>query len=103
MVLQTKVRIDGSVERFKACLIAHGFKQRSSVDYHSTYASLIGLPVIRLELSVAAARDEEINQIDIVGVFLESLMEEEIYIKLPNGFSTNNNRKVILAEDDNSP
>jgi hypothetical protein len=30
-------------------------------------------------------------------------MEEEIYIELPKGFSTNKNGKVVLAEDHNSP
>jgi hypothetical protein len=103
IVLQKKLGIDGSVERFKARLVAHGFKQRPDIDYHSTYAPLIGLPAIRLGLSAAAARDDEIDQIDVVGAFLESPTEEEIYIELPKGFSTNKNGKVVLAEDDNSP
>jgi hypothetical protein len=103
IVLQKKLGIDGSVEQFKARLVAYGFKQRPGVDYHSTYAPLIGLPAVRLWLSAAAARDDEIDQIDVVGAFLESPMKEEIYIELPKGFSTNKNGKVVLAEDNNSP
>jgi hypothetical protein len=83
IVLQKKLGIDGSVERFKVRLVAHGFKQRPGIDYHSTYAPLIGLPAIRLGLSAAAARDDEIDQIDVVGAFFESPSEEEIYIELP--------------------
>jgi hypothetical protein len=72
MVLQKKLDINGSVDHFKARLVAHGFKQRPGVDYESTYAPLIGLPAVRLALSTAAAQDYEIDQMDLVGAFLES-------------------------------
>jgi hypothetical protein len=48
IVLQKKLGIDGSVERFKERLVAHGFKQRPGINYHSTYGPLIGLPAVRL-------------------------------------------------------
>jgi hypothetical protein len=41
---------------------------------------------------------DEIDQIDVVGAFLDSPIEEKIYIELPKGFSTNKNGKVVLVK-----
>ena len=40
---------------------------------------------VRLVLTIAVARDYEIEQLDVVTAFLGGKVEEEIYIKLPEG------------------
>jgi hypothetical protein len=73
IVLQTKLGIDGSVGRFKSRLGAHGFKQRPGVDYHSTYAPLIGPPAVRQGLPAAAARDDVSNSSLFDGLILKMI------------------------------
>jgi hypothetical protein len=41
-----------AVDRFKACLVAKGFKQRHSVDYDDTYSPMVKPITIRALLSL---------------------------------------------------
>jgi len=87
LVLQRKLNADGGHDRYKARLVAHGFKQQPGVDFVRTYAPLVSMSTVRLVLSFAAVRDYEIHQLDVVTAFLESRLKEEIYLQLPVGFS----------------
>ena len=96
MVLQEKIGEDGKVARYKARLVAHGFRQREGIDYSETYSPTISFAAIRTVLSRAAVQNKEIVQLDIVTAFLESKVEEELYLHLPKEFGLTNNGKVIL-------
>jgi len=74
MVLQEKLGEDGCVARFKARLVAYGFRQRPGVDFIETYSPTISFHAIQMVLSKAAAEDKEIVQLDIVTTFLESII-----------------------------
>jgi hypothetical protein len=97
MVLQKKLDINENVDRLRARLVAHSFKQHPSVDYESTYAPLIGLPAVQIALCIAAAQDYEIDQMDVVGAFLASNMEGEVYVQLPKGLIFNG--KKVMSDD----
>ncbi|XP_063946003.1 uncharacterized mitochondrial protein AtMg00820-like [Daucus carota subsp. sativus] len=36
-VFKIKKRVDGSIERYKACLVANGFHQQEGIDYTETF------------------------------------------------------------------
>jgi len=96
MVLQETIREDGKVARYKAHLVAHGFRQREGIDYSETYSPTIFFAAIRTVLSRAAMENKEIVQLDIVTAFLGSKVEEELYLLLSKEFGLANNRNVIL-------
>lgn len=55
-VFKTKHRPDGTVDRFKARLVARGFSQQYSLDYNETF-SPVGKPAtIRLVISIAVSK-----------------------------------------------
>nr|GEW28416.1 zinc finger, CCHC-type [Tanacetum cinerariifolium] len=39
-IFKRKLKVDGTVEKFKARLVIQGFKQKSGIDYFDTYASV---------------------------------------------------------------
>lgn len=84
--MQRKLSSDGGHERYKARLVAHGFKQKPGIDFLHTYAPLVSLSTVRLVLSFAAANNYEIHQLDVVAAFLGSDIKEEIYLQLPLDF-----------------
>ena len=55
------------------------------MDYLETFSPVAALESVRLVLTIAAARDYEIEQLDVVTAFLGGKVEEEIYISLPEG------------------
>jgi len=85
-VLKIKRTEDGSVERFKARLVAQGFSQRPGWDYFENFAPTIRLAVVRAIFALAAVEDLECESVDITTAFLNGDLEEKIYMKLPDGF-----------------
>ena len=92
-VLKIKRKPDGSVDRYKARLVARGFSQRSGIDYHETYAPVAGLVTIRLLLAYAVKSQLEVAQFDIKTAFLNGDLDEEVYMEQPDGF-VGDERKV---------
>ena len=85
-VFTLKERLDGSVERYKARIVAKGFQQIPGLDYDETFAPVAKLVSIRAILSIAALEDWEIDQVDFTQAFLNGDLEEDIYMKQPEGF-----------------
>ena len=82
--------IDGKVETFKAKLVAKGCTQKESIDYEETFSPVAMLKSIKILLSIAAHYDYEIWQMDFKTAFLNSNLEEEIYMMQLEGFIAKN-------------
>jgi histone deacetylase 1/2 len=85
-VYKVKWKPDGSVDRFKARLMAKGFKQHHSVDYDDTYSPMIKPTTIRVVLSLAMMQGWQIQQLDVDNAFLHGHLEEDVYMVQPPGY-----------------
>ena len=85
-VYKKKMRMDGTIERYKARLVAKGFSQREGVDYTEVYAPVAKFSSVRMVCSLIATEDMEADQSDVVTAFILPRLEEEIYMKQPEGF-----------------
>ncbi|KAI0992878.1 hypothetical protein K3495_g15306, partial [Podosphaera aphanis] len=84
-VFTIKTHTDGSIERFKARLVARGFSQVYGQDYHQTFAPTVRMDTLRLFLAVVAAENLECSHYDIKNAFTESHLKEEIFLEPPKG------------------
>ena len=97
-VFKVKTKGDGSLERFKARLVARGFRQVYGLDYHETFAPVGKYTTARTLLAIATARDYEIHQMDISNAFLHGDLEEEVYLTQPQGFEDGTDRVLKLKK-----
>jgi len=88
-VYRIKRHADGTVQRFKAQLVAKGFDQRSGIDYTETFSLVIKPSIIRVILTLAVHFDWEIRQFDVSNAFLQGTLLEEVYMEQPQGFINN--------------
>ena len=81
------MRIDGSVEKYKARLVAQGFGQKAGIDFFDTYSPVVHITTIRVLLALASIHKLFIHQMDVKTAFLHGDLDEEIYMNQPEGFS----------------
>lgn len=84
-VFKIKRNSDGSIERYKGRIVAKGFLQREGVDYKEAFAPTVRLSAVRTVLALAAYEDMELESVDISTAFLNGEMEEEVYMRIPEG------------------
>lgn len=79
-IFRVKHRKDGSVDRFKARLVAMGFQQIASVGFFSHFLTL------RIMFSIVVCRGWRVQYININNAFLNGKLQENVYIHQPDSF-----------------
>ena len=57
--------MDGSVEWYKAHLVAKGYTQEEWIDYEDTFPLVVRITSVRLILAIVAHMDLELYQMDV--------------------------------------
>ena len=86
-IYKIKTRSDGTVDCYKARLVARGFTQEYGIDYEETFAPIARLSSVRTLIAISAARRWPLFQMDVKNVFLNGELAEEVYMKLPLSYS----------------
>jgi hypothetical protein len=84
-VFKVKRNDKNEIIRWKARLVIQGFRQKEGIDYNETFSPTVHIKSIKLMLAIAAEMDYEIKQIDFDTAFLNATLDEEIYMKRPDG------------------
>lgn len=95
-VYKVRTRSDGSLERYKVCLVAHGFHQEHGRDYDETFAPVTHMTIFRTLLVVASIREWSIPQLDVKNVFLNDELHGEVYMQPPFGYSVHEGMACCL-------
>ena len=69
-VYKIKTKADGSVQRYKAFLVAKGFTQEYGINYEETFAPVTPLTFVRGLIAMATVCYWSFYQMDVKNVFL---------------------------------
>ena len=85
-VFKVKPKPDGTVDRYKARLVAQGFSQVQGLDYSEVFSPVVRYAGFRSLLAFANVNDLEVHQMDVTTAFLHGELDHEIYMEQPEGF-----------------
>lgn len=85
-----KYKSNGTVERYKALLVAKWYTQSYGILYQETFAHLANMNSVRVLISLAANQEWPLLQFDVKNVFLNGHLEKEIYMDTPPRFKIPN-------------
>jgi hypothetical protein len=85
-VFKIKTDEHGEVTVYKARLTPKGFMQREGINVYETFAATGKYKSMRIGLSIAAACDYELDQMDVPVAFQQADLDEEVYMELPEGY-----------------
>ena len=86
-VFRIKRLTDGSVDWYKAHLVAKGFHQVPGVDYGETFSPMIKPTTVCTVLSLIVSKGWVLRQFDVQNAFLHGNLYGDFYMSQPQGFS----------------
>ncbi|KAH9659734.1 protein kinase domain-containing protein [Citrus sinensis] len=92
-VNKIKYQSDGTIERYKAHLVAKGYTQTEGIDYRATFSPVAKLVTVRALLSLAAVKCWILEQLDFSATiqqagFRQSKVDYSLFVKTNAKFST---------------
>ena len=84
-VLSCKTDEPGRVTKAKERLVPRGFNQREGIDYFETFAPTPAAGCIRLLAATACELDLDLCHFDAEQAFVQSNLEEDVFLRLPRG------------------
>jgi len=94
-VFAIKTDADGKVVKYKARIVAKGFSQQPGIDFEETYAPVSRLASLRILLTIGAAHDLELFQVDVEGAYLNGKLAEVIYMRYPEGMKRKRGSNIL--------
>ena len=85
----------GNIERYKARLEVKGFTQKEGIDYKETFSPVSKKDSLCIILEFVAHFYFELQKMDVKTTFLNGELEEELYMKQPEGFSSSQGEHLV--------
>jgi hypothetical protein len=90
---------DGTLNKHKACLCAHGGMQQWGVNYWETYAPVVNWISVRFLLIISEIIGLETKALDFVLAFPQADLDTPVFMEIPIGIAVDGidqNRNYVL-------
>ncbi|XP_031278628.1 uncharacterized protein LOC116137079 [Pistacia vera] len=78
-VYKLKKRVDGTIDRHKACLVACGFSQQYGLDYKENFSPVAKMVTVRTIIPLAAYKGWKFWQLDVKNAFLYGELDRDFF------------------------
>ena len=85
-MLKKKYHSYGTLNTYKARVVAKGFRQEEEIDYFDTHAQVARITTARVLFALASLYNLYVHQMNVKTVFLNGDLDEEVYKEQPGGF-----------------
>jgi len=85
-LFKLKKNARGEINKRKARIVARGFQQKEGVDYNDIFAPVVKWSTILAIIALAAKYNWPLHQLDVITVFLNGTIDEDILMEIPDGF-----------------
>lgn len=82
-VYKVKHNPDSSFQKNRARLVAKGYAQQLSIDYEKIFSPVARLDTIRVLISLATQKEQNLYQLDVNLALLNGELKAEVYVKQP--------------------
>ena len=94
-IFKIKRNADGSIDRYKARLVAQGYSQKEGIDFEETFSPVARFTSIRTMLAIANEVNLEVHQMDVQTAFLHGKLSKELYMDQPRGYEKAGNDNLV--------
>ena len=94
-IFKRKLQTNGTIDKYKAHLVAKGYRQKEGLDFFDTYSPVTRITSIRMLIAIATIHNFEIHQMDVKVTFLNGDLDEEIYMEQLEGFVVKGQEKKV--------
>ena len=94
-VFKKKLNATRKVKKYKDWLAAKGYSQVKGIDFGDIFYPVEKLTSIRFLSSLVLAFDIEVKEMDVKTTFLHGDLDEEIYMKQPEGFIVKGKKELV--------
>lgn len=85
-IFKPKLRVDGSILKLKARLVAMGYTQQKGIDFDEVFAPTTRFETLRLLMCLLGSKSWGGYQIDFTAAFLNGGLDEPVYMSQPPGY-----------------
>ena len=87
------IKTDG---RKRARLVAQGFSQVEGIDFNELFSPVVRFESVRLIFALSALHNWDMTAIDVKSAYLYGKLDEEIYMRQPEGFKARGMENKVL-------
>src|SRR6266851_3628147 len=89
---------DGTIQKYKARLVAQGFTQVKGINFNQTFAPVAKFSSLYTIFTLATEHNLEVHQMDVKAAYLNTDLNEEIYMEAPTSFDIPNGHVLRLKK-----
>ena len=94
-IFKIKYKEDGTVDKYKARLVAQGYAQKEGIDYDETIAPIAKIKTMRMIFSLVSQFRWKVHQMDVKSAFLNRDLQEEVYMTQLEGYVVPNQEAKV--------